>query len=725
MITHKTFCKICSAYCGIEVDVDTLEGEEKIVAIRGDRDHPMSQGYTCPKGRQWAHQYHNDNRLLKAQTRSSRSEEFHDIDREQALDEVAAKLKKIIEQHGPRAVAIYRGNGLSVSSNGNQVAQAWLAGVGSEMDFSSLTIDQPSKVIATSRHGVWGAGAHSFDSADVCMLIGNNPIISALNMTGGPPGWRPAAVKESKKRGMKLIVVDPRRTETAEYADIYLSIRPGEDVAFIGAVVRLIIAENLYDNDFVSEHTEGFEELKTKVDRFTLEYSAERSGLPAEQIADAARMFAAAKRGTCSSGTGPNMGPFPHLFEHLVLALNTLCGRWNREGDKVAAPSLLSPNVAPPAQPLPMEFLPAMLNSELDTKVSRIRGIKQVFQEMPTAVAAEEILLDGEGQVKALIVIGGNPVQSWPDQQKTIEALAKLELLVSIDIKETPTTRRADYILPAAHGFERDGLAEFTDRLYELPFAQYSRPILKPQGDVAPEWYYLVGLARRMGTKIQLPGGAIPLDNPELETLDVLELMFPDELVKVPVREMAKHEGGKLFPEFEDIRVAAPFPGLEAKLLLCPVAVDEEFTSYWDEADNGKIMKHGAYGEDGSYTHLLTVRRVNHVYNSSCHDFPKNPAGNAAYVNPDDLSALGLSDGDKVKLVSELAEIEVMVEADKSLRRGVVSMAHCFGGDPAETESVEKMGGAAAKLVPVDKYYDPLMGMPRMSALPVKLLKQA
>ncbi|WP_101757385.1 molybdopterin-dependent oxidoreductase [Oceanicoccus sp. KOV_DT_Chl] len=711
--TVKTFCKICSAYCGIEVDV----ADEKILAIRGDQSHPMSKGYTCVKGRQWASQYHNDNRLLSAHSRASRDQDFSPLGNEQALDEIADKLNNIIDKHGPRAVAIYRGNGLSVSSNGNQVAQAWLAGIGSEMDFSSMTLDQPSKIIAVSRHGVWGGGAHGFAGADVCMLIGNNPIISALNMTGAPPGWNPTALKEEKKRGLKLIVIDPRRTETAEHADIYLPVRPGEDAALLAGMVRIIIEEELYDKEFVDAETEGFTGLKAAVESYTLDYVAARCDLPADDIAAAARLFANCKRGTASSGTGPDMASFPHLSEHLILALNTLCGRWNRQGDPVSAPNLLLPNIAPPAQTLPAEFLPAMLNPAMDTKTSRIRGIKQVFQEMPTPVAAEEILLPGEGQVKALIVIGGNPVMSWPDQQKTLQALAALDLLVCIDIGHTATTKHADYLLPAAHAFERDGLAEFTDRLYDKPFGQYSKPVLKPQGNVQEEWRYLAGLAKRLGTKIELAGGPIDVDNAQLETIDILELMFPNDLVKVTIRELAKHEGGKLYEEFANIKVAAPYEGMDAKLKLLPAEVAQDLIDLYATPTYAE----GQYGSDGSYTHLLTVRRVKHVYNSSCHDFPKNPPGNPAYLHPDDISALGLSSGQMVKLQSETADIKVLLEADSSLRRGIVSMSHCFGGDPTGVEDIAQFGASASKLVAVDKDFDPLMGMPKMTGFPVKL----
>ena len=707
MTIRKSFCRICSAYCGIKVEIQ----DGKIIAISGDPEHPMSRGYTCTKGRQWASQYYAKDRLLYAQKRDSRKADFQRTDPGQALDEIAEKLQAIIKKHGPRAVAVYRGNGLSVSSNGNQIAHAWLKGLGSEMDFSSLTIDQPAKIVAAGRHGIWGGGAHGFEKADVCMLVGNNPIISALHMMGGPPGYYPTALREAKKRGLKLIVADPRRTEVAEHADIYLPIRPGEDPALLGAMIRLILEEQLHDAEFCDANTEGLEALQEAVQALTLEYAAKRTGLRAEDIAAAARMFAEGQRGTVSSGTGPDMARYPNLTEHLIISLNSLCGRWNREGEQVSAPSLLTPNVPPPAQTLPVEFLPEEFKPEANTAVSRIRGIRQLYAEMPTGVAADEILTPGEGKVRALVVIGGNPVMSWPDQENTLRALADLELLVCIDIKETATTRRADYKLPAAHAFERDNLAEFTDRLYEKPCAQYSGPLLLKQGDVQEEWRYLAGLAARMGTSIELPGGTLDVSNPKLDTLDVLELMFPPEQTKVPVREIAKREGAQLFEEFAGIRVSAPYPGIEAKLQFMPAGVQEDISCFLAEDDKSP----------GDFPHLLTVRRVKHVYNSSCHDFPSNPPGNPAYVHPQDLAQLGLADGDVASLESEHAAVKVIVRAEDALRRGVVSMSHCFGGDPDRKENLEQVGAPASRLLNACKDYDTLTGIPRMSALPVRL----
>lgn len=720
MRSRKTFCRVCSAYCGIEVDIDD---KEQIVAIRGDRDHPMSQGYTCSKGRLWGHQYHDPQRLLYSQQRTRRAQDFSTIDTEQALDEIAAKLQAIIHQHGPRAVAIYRGNGLSVSSNGDQVAHAWITGLGSEMDFSSMTLDQPSKIIAVGRHGVWGGGAHGFAGADVCMLIGNNPLVSALNMTGAPPGWYPGALKQERARGMRLIVIDPRRTETARQADIHLAIKPGEDPTLLAGMINLIIAEQRYDAEFVEQHTEGFAQLRQAVEAFTLDYVANRTGLAQSDIADAARLFANSKRGTASSGTGPDMAAMPHLAEHLILALNTLCGRWNREGDAVSAPSLLTPDVAPPAQTLPVEFLPLRLNPAADTHTSRIRGIQQVFQEMPTPVAAEEILTPGAGQVRALLVIGGNPALSWPDQQKTLAALQHLDLLVCIDIKHTATTRYADYLLPAAHALERDGLAEFTDRLYDKPFGQYSTAVVPKRGDVREEWRYFAGLAKRMGTDIELPGGKLDVHNSQLDSLDVFDLLYPPGSSKVSVRDIAQYEGGHLFEQFAQIKVSAPYPGIDNKLQLLPPEAAADLNSVLAQT----LPIAGQHGVDGSYSHLFIVRRLKHVYNSSCHNFPGNPPGNPAWVHPGDLASLGYGDGDRAQLVSEHGAVDVILHADDSLRPGVVSMSHCFGPDSpingtgVSAGSIAEKGSPAARLIGVDRHYDPLMGMPVMSGFAVRI----
>jgi anaerobic selenocysteine-containing dehydrogenase len=709
MQTKRSFCRICAAYCGITADVEN----GRLLAVHGDPEHALSRGYSCVKGRRIPALVNHPERLRTCLSRDTNGT-FAPIASAQALDEIAARLTQMIERHGPRSVATYTGTGCWGNIAMVEVLKAWQRGIGSVMRCSSASIDQPAKTIFPWFHGMWGAGPHSFDSADVILLIGQNPIVSGQYQHGGPPGHYPTALSQARKRGLRVIVVDPRRSELARQADLHLPVIPGEDPTLLAAMLHVVLEEGLGDAAFCAEHVRGVDELRTAVRDFTPAYAGPRCGLDADQIVAAARLFAAGPRGIASTGTGPSMAPHPNLSEHLVQSLNTLCGRWNREGEPVNMPSVLSPEFPRPAQAVPTEFLPPDLSPTANTEISRIRGLRQVYQEMPTAALADEILTPGEGQVRSLIVVGGNPVMAWPDQQRTLRALEDLELLVCLDLRLTTTCKRADYVIAGTHFAERPELSFMGDYFVEKPFSQYTEAICEAPTGVVDEMDFFLGLAQRMGTKLELPGGSVdPADPPDPLTL--FELVRPG--AKVPIREIAKYEGGHLFDEV-DVRASAPLPSVEARLDVAPNVMMAELREVWAEAERPEAA--------AQFTHLLVPRRVKYMTNSVGHELPRTkhePPYNPAYMHSHDLDTLGLADGDLVEIESEDGAILAVAGVDDDLRTGVVSMTHCFGGDPTEGEDPRRVGSSTAALISVAHHYDPISGCARQSAIPVRLSK--
>ncbi|MBK7170182.1 MAG: molybdopterin-dependent oxidoreductase [Gammaproteobacteria bacterium] len=230
------------------------------------------------------------------------------------------------------------------------------------------------------------------------MLIGTNPLISAFHVHGGPPGFCPGELRRAQReRGLRVIVVDPRRTETAELADLHLQIRPGEDATLLAGMIRLILAQSLHDRAFCAAHVEGSDMLREAVDGFT-GLVANRTCLSAALVAEAARLFARGPRGVATAGTGPNMAAHPTLTEHLVLCLDTICGRWNREGERVNAPSVLMADIPRPAQAFAPSMLPPEMNPDANLERSRRFGFRQINLEMPTPSLADEILEPGEAR---------------------------------------------------------------------------------------------------------------------------------------------------------------------------------------------------------------------------------------------------------------------------------------------------------------------------------------
>jgi anaerobic selenocysteine-containing dehydrogenase len=628
------------------------------------------------------------------------------------MDEIAARLDAILSEHGPRAIASFSGTAAYANSGSLPVVRAWHRGIGSTSNYSTLTIDQPAKIVATARHGVWGAGGHSFASSDVALSIGNNPLISKLTLPGGIPGTNPAkSLDDARRRGLKLICVDPRRSEVARRAHLHLQVRPGEDATLLAGMLRVILEEDLHDADFCRDHTTGLAELKSSLAEFTPDYVARRSGVPAEQMIEAARLFAAGPRGYASSGTGPDMGPHPTLTEHLIVSLNSLCGRHLREGEPIPNPGVLALPVPRPAQAIPKDLLPPILHYGSGPE-ARFRDLRQMFEEMPSTTLAEEILTPGEGQIRALIVVGANPLLAMPDPLSMQKALFSLELLVCVDVALSATARHAHYVISARHALEREDVTEFMDPFYEVPYAHYSRAVVEPEGDSIEDWELFVGLARRMGSEIELPGGPVDVRHP-LSKLELLQLIRP--ATRVPLARLREQPGGRIYEEIA-LDASAPLPGIEALLAFAPEGVCDEL----------RALRAEGFEPRGRYTHRLICRRLDHVVNSVGPDFPESARRgrtNPAFMAAEDLAELGVAPGELVEIESQHGSLLAVAQPTDEVEPGVVSIAHCFGdaslGSASDSQRVRASGSNTGLLVAVDRDYDPITGMARQSAVPV------
>lgn len=402
-----TICRLCPAHCGVLATVEN----GRVIAVTGDPDNPEFKGYTCPKGRALPELHNDPKRLLHSQKRQPDGSHAA-LAVETAMNEIAARLRDLIDKYGPRCVALYSGtNGLPYPASVS-TAFAWLRAIGSPLFFTPNTIDQPGKQIAAAAHGHWLGGDIEFETADSWILVGLNPVISK---SVGVPARNPAQkLKDAVSRGMKLIVIDPRQTETAKRAAIHIQPRPGEDPTILAGMLNVIISEKLYDAEFVHENVDGFAELAAEVAAFTPDYVAERTGIPAVQLVEAARLFATygEKGGMVHLGTGPGFATHGNLSEYLALCLTSVCGRWPRAGDTVHRPNAMLPAYTARAQAL------APYQGWGYGEKLRVRGLTDAACGLPTAALADEILMDGEGQVKALICLGSNPMSAWPDQRR-------------------------------------------------------------------------------------------------------------------------------------------------------------------------------------------------------------------------------------------------------------------------------------------------------------------
>lgn len=721
---QPSICRFCHANCGILVDVE----DGRPVRVQGDPDNPAYFGFTCAKGRRLPEQHAHPDRLLHSQRRRSDGR-FESISSETAMDEVAERVAALIREHGPRSVALYIGTYAGPHPPSIPFAVGWMIAAGSRMVFTSSTIDQPGKHIANAIHGRWLGGSYVFDEADAWMLIGNNPLIS---MSGGIPMSNPGRrLRAAKQRGLTLIVIDPRKTEVARFADLYLQPRPGEDPTLLAAMLHVVIRDDLCDAEFVRAHVQGFDALAAAVEDFTPEYAARRADVTATDIERAARIFAEAKRCCGVAGTGPNMSPHGNVTEYLLLALNTLCGHWRREGEFVPNPGALLPRAIPKAQAL------APRAGWGRGESLRSRPLGNSAAGLPTAALADEILYDGDDRIRALVCVGGNPVAAWPDQQKTLAAMKKLELLVCLDMKLSATAKLADYVIAPKLSLEVPGLSVSSEAIeqtyvaigYSEPYAQYTPALVDPPegSDVIEEWEFFYGLCQRMGLSLNLfplraetgvlreRRDSIPVDLETKPTTDaILEQLMNG--ARVPLSEVRRHPHGRIFDD-ESTPVAAADVGVEDRLDVGNETMLAELAELRVAEDEGDDPSAGLLFR-------LISRRMPNVYNSSGRDIDalqKARRYNPAFLHPDDLAMLGIAPGETIEIASKHASILGVAERAPELRRGLISMAHCFGDAPEHDSAFREIGSNTGRLVSNEREFDPYSGIPRMSAIPVEV----
>jgi anaerobic selenocysteine-containing dehydrogenase len=475
----------------------------------------------------------------------------------------------------------------------------------------------------------------------------------------------------------------------------------------------------LYDKDFCAEHTKGFAELDAATRAFSPEAAAVATDVPVEQIYEAARIFGAGPRGSAVTGTGPEMGPHPNLVQHLSLALNAICGRHYRAGQRVPNPGVLTPPAKRRAQatsPQP-QWLTGGIASRVDPDIHETVVLSPYgpLSEMPTGLAADEMLEPGDGQVKALICVGGNPLLAWPDQEKTHRALAGLDLLVCVDIKMAATAEMADYVLAPKICLEREDVTLLTDIWYDKPYSQYTRAVVEARGDEIEEWQVYWELGRRLGLDLSINND--PLDMTNLPAkLDLLKSITRGS--RVPVETIATREGGHV-QDVEDVIALPADPETRGHLQLFPPGLERELAAALNDMQART---------DAEYPQLLVSRRMKYTHNSTGPEFTLLRAKNShnpAYMHPDDLAALGIVDGELVEIRSRHGAIPAVAAASDDVKPGVVSMSHSWGGSPdpaAGTDAkVREMGSNTNRLIDNRHQTERYSAMPRLSTIPVSI----
>jgi anaerobic selenocysteine-containing dehydrogenase len=699
----KSFCRICSGLCGTVVGLDP---QGRIASIRGDKDHAMSRGYACFKGLQSGAAHNAPERILRPLKRMADGS-FSAIPLEQALDEIAAKMAQIRDSSGFDALAAYRGTQNYLNVPAFVMLYSWMKALGSRSLFSTMTIDQSAKWVAMERLGRWAAGHQHFRSSDVWVFVGYNPLLSVQGGSGFFTTNPTKEMKDARARGMKIIVIDPRRTETAHHADLFVQPRPGEDATLAAGLLRCILAEGWHDAAFCDAYVNGLEALREAVEPFTPDYVAQRADVPAQTLVQAARLFAfECASGAISTGTGPDMADNSNLAEHLYQAINVVCGRFLREGEPAANTGVLGRPKTQRAEVL------APRRSWESAPRGRIRDSAVLFGEMMTATLPDEILTPGPGQIKSLIVIGGNPASVLPDQLKAVRALRGLELLVSIEPFMTTTAALSHYILPPRMQYER---AEITPPAFEasyfaVPFAQHTPAVAAPpaNSELVEDWYVLWALAKRLGLPLAMGGiGLDMVTAPRTEQLlDILA-----RSARVPLDELRATPGG-IAPDLAPQQVAAARAGNLGRFELLPPDVAGELRATFTAA---------APGPD--FPMRLCSRRMRDVMNTAFQNISpmrERTPGNPAWLHPAEIARLGFAPGAEVDIVSSHGRLRTTLASDDTLRTGMVSMSHGWGRLPDSTLPAWP-GASTALLISSELDCQTINAMPRLSAIPVRI----
>lgn len=692
----------------------TIDGD-KIIAASGDGSVSPYGAYMCVKGLA-SLDFHNgaENRLLHSLQRDE-SGKLVELSASQAIDEIATKLAALVAAHGPRSIAVFHGTGAYRSVLGGLLERAFVSAIGTPNFFSTMTIDQSAKWVTPGRMGVMASGKPSTRDIDLAVIVGNNPLVShqTFPFAAGESGSPGKAFADLKARGGRIVIVDPRRTETARYADLLIQPLPGHDAALFAAVAHLLLRDGKCNRSFCERFVSQIDELRAAVAPFTPEHVAARADVPIEQIEQLARWLGEARRPFVGSGSGPSMSRHSNLNDHMIEAVNALVGGYKRAGDLVRNPGTLKPKrvietVVPPTR-----------SWEKGVKC-RTADIGTLFGEFPAALLPQEILAPGPDKIRALIVFGGNPVMALGDPDRAETAFKDLELLVSLDARLNETAQLAHYVIATSQHFERHDLSVPGDSLYPEAFAQYAPPVVpKPAGTIH-DWEFFWGIASRMNVPLTLKYWTYGLTYdsiPDGLKLDMEHKPDPEDMIRhlcrhgdVSFDELRANPSGVRPNRAPQYVEAATDNG--ARLELCPPDIASELRMVSNEQP------------DDRYKYSLTCRRILEAMNSAYRDAPRTQRRypvNWAYMNPEDMREESIADGALIQIESEAGGILGLAKAEARLRRGVVSMTHLYGNLDRSANPLQQRGSHTGRLTSLTRYLEPINFMPRFSGIPVNV----
>jgi len=689
MVTHYRACNLCEAICGLAIEVEGA----RIVSIKGDAADPFSRGHICPKVVALQDIQTDPDRLRTPMRREGAR--WRAIGWDEAFAFAAEGIAAVIEAHGGDAVATYQGNP-NVHNWGMMThAAVYLGLIRTKNRFSATSVDQLPFQLAA----YWMYGHQlllpipDIDHTDYFLMLGANPLVSNGSLMTVPDVTK--RLKAIQARGGKLVVVDPRRTETAMIASEHHFVRPGTDAAFLLGLLSTILGEGLARS---VDHLDGFDAVAARILPFTAERAAGITGIPAGEIRRIARDFAAAPRAVCYGRMGVSTQVHGSLCQWLIQLINIATGNLDRVGGALVTKPAFDIVGAPGSRP-----------GSYGRWTSRVGGRAEVLGELPVAALAEEMLTPGTGRIRALITLAGNPVLSTPNGRQVEQGLAGLDFMLSVDPYLNETTRHADLILPPTSALERDHY-DMTFNLFAVRnVARWNPPILPKPDGALDDWEILEGLGKALAAAL----GQEPKRLPKPARMLDVGLRAGPYGLSLDALQAAPHglDLGPLEPSFPD-RLATANKRIQCAPAPLMAALEQLETSLFAETAPGLV---------------LIGRRHIRSNNSWMHNFERLVKGKPRcqlMMHPDDLGRYGFAEGQRVRVTSRIGSLDVEVAGTDEVMPGVVSLPHGWGHGRTGTSLAvaDAHAGVSANDLTDDRFIDAVSGNAALNGVPVAVV---
>ncbi len=717
--THYAVCHLCEAMCGLEISHEN----GRISAIRGDAQDRFSNGHICPKGVALQDVQHDPDRIREPLRRVG--DRWEPVSWKAALDETADRIAAIQHAHGKSAMALYIGNPTAHSASALLFGLPFRDFLRSHNNYSSNSVDALPRLMTS--YFLYGNQAlipvPDLERTEFLLILGANPVVSNGSAMAAP--GIAGRLKQIRARGGKIVVVDPRRTETADAADQHLFIRPGSDALLLAALVRTIQHEGLGHPGRLDFFTNGLDEVRERLAPFTPERVVPATGIDAQTIRKLAREFAAAPRAVCYSRMGACVQEFGGLATWLTDVLNVVTGNLDRPGGWMFS--------TPVVDLAGVATLLGQRGSH-DRWRSRVSGLKEFTSELPVAVFAEEMDTPGEGRIRGLVAHAGNPVLSLPNGGRVEKALTGLDFFVAIDIYRNETTRHANFILPPSWGLEHDHFPMLAQSLAVRNVAHFSPALFpKPEGTLHDHEIFLELIERlgerrgglwrtiaRAGVKLGRKLGPRGMLDLWIRTGPHGDRFLPWSKGLSLTKLIAKPHGVDLGPL--EPRIPGRLATRSRKIELAAAPLLEDLPRL-----ERKIA--GAPANVASAQPLVLISRRQLLTNNSwMHNSPRLVKGRdrcTLLMHPDDARGRALATGDRATVASRVGAIEAPVEVSDEMMPGVVCIPHGWGharaGDSLGVASTHP--GVSINDVTDERLFDAVTGASQLSGVPVTVAR--